>query len=81
MVEVSTDRAVARRTIFCRNVRQNTARIARTIDNVVVCRDFARSVFTIIIINVGDSIARISQIATAHRTIEIGSLAGLLPCI
>jgi hypothetical protein len=35
----------ARRTIFCRNVRQTTARIDRTIDNVVVCRDFVRSVY------------------------------------
>jgi nicotinamide mononucleotide adenylyltransferase len=48
-----------------RKTWQNTARIARIIDNVVVCRDFVRSVFTIIITRVRGSIARISQIATA----------------
>jgi hypothetical protein len=37
-----------------RKTWQNTARIARTIDNMVFCRDFVRSVFTIIIINLGD---------------------------
>ena len=43
MVEV-VDRRAARRTIFCRNVRQNSARIARTVFNVAVCRTFLRSV-------------------------------------
>jgi hypothetical protein len=44
MVEVSTDRAVARRTIFCRNVRQNTARIDRTAINLPICSTFMRVV-------------------------------------
>jgi hypothetical protein len=39
MVEV-VDRRAPRRTIFCRNVRQNSARIARTVFNVAVCRTF-----------------------------------------
>jgi hypothetical protein len=42
----------------------DTARIARAIDNMTICRTFVRSVFTVIT-HVGDSIARISQIATA----------------
>src|SRR5215208_5975367 len=57
---------------------QNTARIARAIGNAVVCRTFVRSVLTAIITRVGGSIARISQIATAGPTSEIGGLAGLL---
>jgi hypothetical protein len=56
---------VARRTIFCHKVRQNTARIDRIIDNMVICRTFLRSVFTVIIARVGGSIARISRIATS----------------
>jgi hypothetical protein len=40
--------------ISWRNVQPNTARIARTIDNVVVCRDFVRSVFTNINTHLGD---------------------------
>jgi hypothetical protein len=39
MVEVGRSGA-PRRTIFCRNVRQNSARIARTVFNVAVCRTF-----------------------------------------
>jgi hypothetical protein len=38
------DRRVARRTIFCRNVRQNTDRIARTVRKVLISRSFMRSV-------------------------------------
>ena len=37
-----------------RKTWQNTARIARIIDNMAVCRDFMRSVFTNIITHVGD---------------------------
>ena len=40
-----------------------------------------RSLFTVIITRVGDSIARISQVATADYRVGIGGLAGLLPCI
>jgi hypothetical protein len=43
MVEVSRSGAV-RSMISWRNVQQSTDRIARTIDNVVVCRTFLRSV-------------------------------------
>jgi hypothetical protein len=59
------DRRAARRTIFCRNVRQHTARIARIIDNLVICRTFMRSVLTVIITRGDGFIARISQTATA----------------
>ena len=52
--------------IQCRKTLQNTARIARTIGNAAVCRTFMRSVLTVIITCEGGSIARISQIATAH---------------
>jgi hypothetical protein len=48
-----------------RKTWQNTARIARIIDNMVICSTFVRSVFTNIITHVGGSIARISQTATA----------------
>ena len=48
MVEVSRSGS-ARRRIFCRNVRQSTARIDRTVANVSVCRAFLRSVLTAII--------------------------------
>ena len=44
---------------------QNTARIARIIDNMVICRTFVRSVFTVTITRAGSSIARVSHIATA----------------
>jgi hypothetical protein len=64
----SADRAVARRTIFCRNVQQNTARIARTAGNVAFCRTFLRSVFTVISTCADGFVARSTQIATADRT-------------
>jgi hypothetical protein len=48
-----------------RKTWQNTARTARIIDNIVICRTFVRSVFTVIITRAGARIARISQIATA----------------
>jgi hypothetical protein len=35
-----------------RKTWQNTARIARIIDNMVICRTFARSLFTVIITRV-----------------------------
>ena len=35
---------MARRTNFCRNVQQNTARNARIINIMVICRTFMRSV-------------------------------------
>jgi hypothetical protein len=44
--------------------RKDTDRAARIVGNIVICRTFLRSVFTIIT-PVGGSIARISQIATA----------------
>jgi hypothetical protein len=65
--------------IFRHKLQQNTARIARISDNMVICRTFVRSVFTVIITRVRGSITRSSQIATAHRTIEISALAGLSP--
>jgi hypothetical protein len=34
----------ARRAIFCRNDRQNTARIDRIVFNVAVCRAFMRAI-------------------------------------
>ena len=40
-----------------------------------------RSVFTVIITCVGDSIARISQVATADYRVGIGGLAGLFPSV
>jgi hypothetical protein len=43
MVEVSVSGAV-RRTIYCRNFRQNTDRMARTVHNVALSRTFVRSV-------------------------------------
>jgi hypothetical protein len=48
MVEVST-LGTARRTIFCRNVRQNIARIDRIPMNVVICRTFSRAVLLLVI--------------------------------
>ncbi len=42
----SADRAVARRTIFCRNVRQNTDRSARTVGNTAISKDFVRAVLS-----------------------------------
>jgi hypothetical protein len=65
--------------IQSRKTWQNSARIARTVLNVAVCRTFVRSVFTGIITRVGGSIARISQIATALRTCKNSALAGLSP--
>ena len=61
-----------------RKTWQNTARIARAIGNAAVCRTFMRSVLTVIITRVGGSIARISQIATAGPTSEIGGFVGCL---
>ena len=61
-----------------RKTWQNIARTARIIDNMVICRTFMRSVFTGIITRVGGSVARISQIAIAGPTSEIGDFVGLL---
>jgi hypothetical protein len=47
MVEVVRPGAV-RRTIYCRSVRQNTARIDRTFLNVAVCRAFLRAIATVV---------------------------------
>jgi len=55
----SADRRAARRTISWRNGQQNTARIARAIDNAVVCRTFVRSVLAVVT-PAGGPIARIS---------------------
>ena len=41
------DWGAARRAIFCRNDRQNTARIDRTAHNGAFCRAFLRSVLSI----------------------------------
>jgi hypothetical protein len=76
MVEVSRSGAV-RSMIFWRNVQRNTARIARAIDNAAVCRTFMRSISFITTTHGDGFIARISQIAIAHRTCTIGALAGL----
>jgi hypothetical protein len=57
-------------------IQQNTARIVRIIDNMVICRTFMRPVLTVIITRVGDSIARFSQIVTAGPTSEIGGFCG-----
>jgi hypothetical protein len=43
MIEVRRS-GLARRTIFCRNVGQNTARIDHSACNVAFCRTFLRSV-------------------------------------
>jgi hypothetical protein len=77
MIEVSRSRTV-RSMILRHKTQQNTARIARIIVNVAICRTFLRSVLTVIITRVGGSIARISQIATAGPTSEIGGFAGFL---
>jgi hypothetical protein len=63
--------------ISWRNVQHNTARIARAIDNMVICRTFVRSPFTTIITRAGASIARILQIATADYRVGIGTLPAL----
>ena len=47
MVEVSRWGS-AKRTIYCRNAQQNTARIARTAMNVAICRAFLRSVLVML---------------------------------
>jgi hypothetical protein len=62
--------------ISWRNVQHNTARIARAIDNMVICRTFVRSPFTTIITRAGASIARILQIATADYRVGISALPG-----
>jgi hypothetical protein len=77
MIEVSRSRTV-RSMILRHKTQQNTARIDRIIVNVAICRTFLRSVLTVIITRVGGSIVRISQIATAGPTSEIGGFAGLL---
>jgi hypothetical protein len=63
MVKERVPRAAQRLTSYY-NIQQNTARIARISDDMVICRTFVRSVFTVII-SVGGCIARSSQIATA----------------
>ena len=60
------------------NMRKDTDRTARIAVSVAICRTFSRSVLAIILTRVGDSIARISRIATADPTSEIGGFAGLL---
>jgi hypothetical protein len=54
----SVDRRRARRMISWRNVQQSTARIARTFDNMAICRTFMRSVFIITIMRGDGYIAR-----------------------
>jgi hypothetical protein len=75
IVELSRSGAV-RSVVSWRNVHQNTARNARIIDNMVICRTFMRSVLTSIITRPDGYIARISQIATAGPTSEIGGFCG-----
>jgi hypothetical protein len=58
--------------------QQSIDHIARTVFNVSICRTLLRSILTVIITRVGDAIARISQIATAGPTSEIGGFAGFL---
>ena len=75
MVKVRVPREAQRLTSYY-NIQQNTARTARIIDNMVICRTFVRSVFTVIITRVGGPIASISQIATEGPTSEIGGFCG-----
>jgi hypothetical protein len=77
MVKVRLPGAAQRLTSYY-NIQQNTDRTARTTVSIAICRTFVRSVFTLIITRVGDSITRISRIATAGPTSEIGGFAGFL---
>ncbi len=60
-----------------RKTWQNTARIARIIDNMVICRTFVRSVFFITTTRGDGFIDRSPQIATADLMYGVGALAGL----
>ena len=75
MVEVSRS-GVARRTIFCRNVRQNTDRIDRTVGDLAISRSFLRAVLTAIITPEGGFTDRHRK----HRPPVIRTFAGLSPC-
>jgi hypothetical protein len=75
MVEVSRSGAV-RSMISRHKIQQNTARIARTIGNVAVCRTFVRSVFFITTRHGDGFIDRSPQIPTADYRVGIGALPG-----
>jgi hypothetical protein len=74
MVEVSRSRA-PRRTIFCRNVRQNIDRIARIAFDTLICRHFLRSIAYSAITRGDDPIDRSLWISTASPASD---LLGLL---
>jgi hypothetical protein len=71
MVEVSR-LGTAKRSIFCRNVQQNTARIDCIAMNVVICRTFSRAVFCWLSTADGDTALWIERLKMSH-------FAGLSP--
>ena len=76
MVEVSRSGA-ARRTIFCHNIRQNSARIARTARNVVICRAYLRSVLLRVIDRHGMDTDRHIKYRPRIDRLEMSRFAGL----
>ena len=75
MVEVSRSGAV-RRTIFCRNVRQSTARI---IVNMGFCKTFLRSVLSIVYRPPGIITDRSRKYRLRIDCLEMCRFAGLSP--
>ena len=70
---------MARRTIFCRNVRQNTARIDRTVGNTAISRTFVRSVLSQDIDRQWTVTERHGKYRPLIDRAEICCLAGLFP--
>ena len=68
MVEVRRSGS-ARRMIFCRNVRQSTARIDRTARKVLICRDFVRMVLSCSIDRLWTA-TECARVLSAYRTLE-----------
>ena len=68
MVEVSRSGS-ARRMIFCRNVRQSSARIDSTACKVLNCRDFVRTVLSCSIDRLWTA-TECARVLPAYRTLE-----------
>jgi hypothetical protein len=78
IAEVSKSGA-ARRTIFRHKIQQNTARSARTVLNVAVCRTFLRSVLLWVINPQGMVIDRHDKYRPRIDRLEMSRFAGLSP--
>jgi hypothetical protein len=78
MVDVSRSGA-ARRTIFCHNFWQSTARIARTARKVLISKDFVRAVLSIVYRPPGTITDRSRTYRPRIDRLEISRFAGLSP--